>query len=162
MLSLRSRRAGALAVGLVLAVAIGAAGCGRSVGTVTGKVTYKGQPLKGGVVSFTPADGKGPPVPATIAEDGSYTAEKVPTGEMHVTVDNSNLKPPPDVLKGGGPPKYQPPPEAPAGVDYKPPDVSGNAARYTPIPEKYASPDETPLKVTVKTGTQTFPIDLAD
>jgi hypothetical protein len=46
------RAAGVLALPLLLA----AAGCGGG-GTLSGKVTYDGQPMPGGTVAFTPAQG---------------------------------------------------------------------------------------------------------
>src|SRR5690242_12486783 len=89
-----SRRAVALGFVLILAAVIGAPGCGKRTATVTGKVTYKGEPLKGGIVAFIPPRGGGTAVAADIAEDGTYTATDVLVGEVEVTVDTSNLKPP--------------------------------------------------------------------
>lgn len=50
------------------------AGCGKSVetGTLTGKVTYKGQPLEFGSVMLQPKDG-GPVARGTIGADGTYS-----------------------------------------------------------------------------------------
>jgi len=79
---------------VVLAGALAVAGCGRSSGTVTGTVTYKGKALKGGSVVFIPpAGGQAATVSAQIGEDGTFTAEKVPVGDVKVTVDTSYLKP---------------------------------------------------------------------
>ena len=47
-------RLGALAVAALLA---GAAGC-RSQGSVTGRITYRGKPVRGGTVLFVSADQK--------------------------------------------------------------------------------------------------------
>jgi hypothetical protein len=146
-----------VSLALAFAAAIVIPGCAKQTGTVSGSVTYKGQPLKGGVVAFIPAAGAS--VPADIAEDGTYTAEDVPVGEVTVTVDTSSLKPPAG-FRGGGPPQYEPPANAPAGTKYKPPDLGGNAKRYVEIPDKYLDPQESGLKTTVKHGKNTFNIPL--
>ena len=138
---------------VVLAGALAVAGCGRSSGTVTGTVTYKGKALKGGSVVFIPpAGGEAATVSAQIGEDGTFTAEKVPVGDVKVTVDTSYLKPAPRT----GPREYQ----APPGHE-NPNKSSGNSgANYVPIPPKYADPAQTPLKCTVKSGSQKYDIPL--
>src|SRR5262249_20108960 len=86
---------GRLAVSLALGVVLGVAGCavgGSGTGTVTGKVMYKGAPLKGGNVYFF-VDDKNPGI-GEIQEDGTYRAEKVPIGVAKVGVDTESLKPP--------------------------------------------------------------------
>lgn len=52
-------------------------GCGTSPGTVSGEVTVDGVPLKKGVISFVPADGKGEPITVEI-EDGKYELKTLP------------------------------------------------------------------------------------
>ena len=51
-----SPRSGAAAAALLLLTA----GCGGPETTVNGEVTYDGQPVRRGYVTFTPADGQGP------------------------------------------------------------------------------------------------------
>jgi hypothetical protein len=55
------------------------AGCGRSDGltAVSGTVSYDGQPVKKGTVTFLPADGNGPTAAAVIA-DGKYSVKVAP------------------------------------------------------------------------------------
>lgn len=61
-------------------------GCQRSTGvTVTGTVTFNGQPVPDGSITFSPADGKGPSAGGKI-ENGKYTVSDVPPGEKIVTV----------------------------------------------------------------------------
>ena len=67
------------------AVLLLAAAAGCSSGTVRGKVSYKGQTVGGGTVVFT-VPGKGS-IRSEIAEDGSYTISKCPTGTARVTVE---------------------------------------------------------------------------
>lgn len=71
---------------LLAAALLAAAGCGDSTATVTGEVTFNGQPVKSGYVTLSPADGKGPTVGAKIT-DGRFTAEKVTPGPKVALVE---------------------------------------------------------------------------
>jgi len=76
-----------IAFGTLVALAgIVLAGCGKSGGvTVSGRVTYSGEPVQAGYVTFAPADGKGPSVGGPIA-NGQYQVLHVPPGEKIVSV----------------------------------------------------------------------------
>jgi hypothetical protein len=78
---------------LALPLLLPASGCGGAGATVTGAVTYEGEPVKSGYVTFAPADGQGPTVGAAIT-DGRYTAEKVPPGPKVVKVEASGAATP--------------------------------------------------------------------
>jgi hypothetical protein len=73
----------ALPPALVLVLLVGCAG-EASMGTVSGEVTYDGQPLKQGLIRFVPADGQSPTADTTIT-DGKFTAT-VPAGEKKVEI----------------------------------------------------------------------------
>src|SRR5256885_16873266 len=75
---------------LALASVLAASGCGGT-GTITGKVSYKGTPLKGGTVYFISAGGFVGQSP--IEEDGTYTIPKMPPGEVTITVETDSVKP---------------------------------------------------------------------
>lgn len=77
-------RALLLAVGFALA-----AGCSDSGATVSGQVTYEGEPVKQGYITFAPADGKGPVAGGAIT-DGRYTVEKLTPGSKLVRVEASS------------------------------------------------------------------------
>ncbi len=145
----------------VLCLAALATGCSGS-GTITGKVTYQKQPLTGGTVLFTSTAGKGSRT-ATIGEDGSYTITNMPTGPAKIAVDTRTAQARPGPF-GGAPPSMQPPKDvqlpdtARSGGLYGPP--SGKKATAVPIPERYADPEKSGLTYTVKSGSQTHPIDL--
>lgn len=113
--------------------------------TVTGKVTFRGQPLPRGTVAFHPEKGK--PIKAKLQEDGTYEAKKVPVGKVRLTVETESLKPAPrkPPAPGGKPPA--PPAPAPAG-------------KYIPIPVKYADPRTSGLTLDVKEGKQVHDIVL--
>lgn len=73
-----------LALGALLA-----SGCADDVGLVSGEVSYEGQPVKKGYITFTPADGKGPMVGAPIT-DGKYSLDGVFPGSKVVKVEASS------------------------------------------------------------------------
>src|SRR5262249_43114319 len=67
----------------LLALALLAGGCSSS-GTVTGKVTYKGEPLGSGKVAFYSANAT---ATGDIDASGNYTIPKAPLGPVRVTVE---------------------------------------------------------------------------
>jgi hypothetical protein len=63
-------------------------GCGnKNRTTVTGKVTYEGQPVESGFVSFYPEDGQGGTGGGSIV-DGEYRAADISVGKnrVHITI----------------------------------------------------------------------------
>jgi hypothetical protein len=69
---------------MVATVAIVAAlGCGPTMSTVSGTVTFNGEPVAKGAISLFPSDGKGVPVGGLIT-DGRYTITGVAPGEKIV------------------------------------------------------------------------------
>jgi len=83
LFSMRGRMTWLIAVFLV-----GVSGCGASNGLdlarVSGKVTYKGEPLKNGTVMFEPDESKGttgPQAIGTITSDGSYILSSETSGD---------------------------------------------------------------------------------
>jgi hypothetical protein len=139
-----ARQAGGLmALALTIPLAVG---CGSGSGTVNGKVTYKGQPLTMGTVTFMGTTGN--PATAPINPDGTYKAVKVPLGQVKVGVAVPNTPAVPrgrtmDPSKFGG---AKPPPE--------------DGPKPVVIPTKYSSPDTSELSYDVKKGDQTIDIDL--
>jgi hypothetical protein len=163
-------------------------GCSSGKGDVSGKVTFKGAPLKGGIVTFV-SEGGGSNIVASIREDGTYTASNVASGKYKVCVDTESLKPsstpttkggmkgsggfikePPgstgDLAKAAESGKIKTGPPAsekntPGAENYQDPfaRMKENAAKYVPIPLKYAKPETTDLTVEVSGGT-TYNIEL--
>jgi hypothetical protein len=142
-------------------------GCGRPVGSLSGKVTYQNKPLKGGSVAFVSTDG-GRSFSAALSEEGVYTIPDLQGGEYKVCVETDSHKPPKQY--GGGfndrPPakgKFGPPPGAPVPEGYTPSDPSAAARsgkNYVPIPPHYASPEKTDLTYKFDGGSETYNIDL--
>jgi hypothetical protein len=118
-----------------------AAGCGgKPTGELSGLVTFNGQPLALGTITFICQDG-------TVARgnimDGAYHVEKVWVGPTKITVfahPSPYLK---EMLE-----KMQPPP---------PPALW---KEYVPIPERYQDPDQSGLSYEVVRGKQTHDVSL--
>jgi len=73
-----------LFVGLAITLSTAiAARADDETASVQGKITYNGKPVAEGKVAFHPEKGKA--IEATI-KDGAYSADKVPVGEMTITV----------------------------------------------------------------------------
>jgi hypothetical protein len=127
-----------LLAGLILV----ASGCARRA-DVSGVVTLDGKPLSSGVVTFTPAAG-GPTAYAAIGEDGTYrvqtgAAAGLPAGAYVVTVA-ANTPPTSDSQPGPGP--------------------LADGIRPLVTPQRYADPGQSPLRITLASGTQTLPLVL--
>jgi hypothetical protein len=159
----------------VLVVMGAVTGCGGK-GTVTGAVTGPdGQPLPAGRITFAPASGS-PGVTGEI-QDGKYTVENVPTGENKVAVETEYIqvengmivknaasgKRLPGTGMNGPPPKDAPP----AFMEMQKKQEEGinvakeKLAKYRKIDDKFTDPKTSGFSLTVKTGTNTFPVDLS-
>jgi hypothetical protein len=154
------------------------AGCGGvKYGKVSGKVTSKGSPLPGGVVTFWPQDAGGGPGGSVIAEDGSYSAS-VPVGEASVTVETESISGKAKTWleqqsqpqgkgaakRGAGGRRMIPPQvleQIKTGMEEKgnklPEAVKGNYVKINPM---YAKPNSSGFKTTIHSGQQEFNIDL--
>jgi len=58
---------------LCLTLSVGVVGCGGGAAPVKGKVTYKGEPVKGGSLVFSPLAEGGKAASGDVKEDGTYT-----------------------------------------------------------------------------------------
>jgi len=118
----RSLVRSSLLSGLMLLVI---SGCGGSeqVQTVSGTVSYRGNPLDSGLVSFFPGGGR--PIGAPINANGTYQAE-LPPGDYTVAISATPTVPA-DMQEGDRPPPRDP-----------------NA-----LPIRYSTPNQSGLRVTV-------------
>lgn len=136
---------------LLLPGALMLAGCrGSSEGTISGKVSYKGQALKGGTISIVPKTGA--IQSSTIAEDGGYRIAKVPVGPAQIAVETESLRPKDQ--------KSLPGPYANAPKDALPQGLMGDTKHYVPIPKQYADAEKSGLTLDVKSGKNDHNIDL--
>lgn len=131
-----------VSVGLVLLVAAGCSGRPKNVArSVTGKVTLGGQPLAGATVGFAPVEGGSPAMGKTDANgsykliwgrSGSRIIEGAQIGESTVMISTFQ-----EGLPNAKPPR---------------PEVAEK------VPYKYRA--ESPLKASVKSGSNVFNFDL--
>ena len=127
---------------LPIAAAMIACGCSKHAAKVTGDVTLGGKPLTTGVVNFTPVSG-GPSAYGNVAADGHYTLQ---TGAEQSLVPGDYIA---TVAANATP-------DEAARMGIK---VGREGIMPLLTPAKYADVKTSPLKVTVKAGTQE--IDLA-
>jgi len=127
---------------LVIAATVAASGCSKHAAKVTGDVTLGGSPLTTGVVNFTPVTA-GPSAYGNVAADGRYALQtgaeqSLMPGDYTVTVAANATA------------------EEAASMGIK---VGREGIMPLLTPAKYADVKTSPLKVTVKPGSQE--IDLA-
>jgi hypothetical protein len=151
--------------GLVLVVGLfGLVGCKQKGGDVSGVVKLDGTPVAFAKINFI---GKGNKTASgNTSEAGKYNVKGVPLGDVAVTVETKTMR---DMINSLH--------KAEVGTvkDKKPTDDELTAAGWPPerrekvkeaesklvdVPPKYTLPDQTPLKMTVKTGEQTQDFDL--
>jgi hypothetical protein len=139
------RSFGALALGLLALVAVG---CGRP-NRVTGRVTFDGQPLPAGAVTFLCDGGQRPVLAGRIDADGTYEIPAAPLGRARISVET--FKPTPKPKPGIDPQ---------TGID----DSLGweDTGPYVPIPKRYGSVKTSGLEYTIVPGEQTFDIALME
>ena len=130
---------------LILATSTVPLGCGSSnKGSVTGKVTYKGQPVPKGTVSFQTLDLKGGRnATGEIQPDGTYTLQTEEPGD------------------GAQVGKYRVAISARDDevLDYIP---SEPVPPKRLVPEKYENPETSGLTETVESGSNNIDFDLED
>jgi hypothetical protein len=115
---------------------------GPAKGQVSGKVTFRGQPVSEGKITFLPQGGQGHPAEADLQPDGRYQIQTIDGGL--VVGDYLVLINPPVIVVDTDPGKSPPSPTE------KP---------VKNIPPRYRNLG-TPLKVTVQPGPNTFDFDL--
>jgi hypothetical protein len=139
--------AGVLLVGLATL-----SGCGWRSGTVSGRVTYQGQPLPGGRIYFVTARGERHGV--DLREDGTYSLRGVPSGDLRVGVDNTSLYRIEQLRAGQAP-------GMPAQVaEQMLSKLPASPGRYVPIPAHYSDPAASGLRATVRRGSQGIDFNL--
>jgi hypothetical protein len=183
----RERRWLWCAPGLLAAALAGCGpGHGMTLGRVQGKVTYKGEPLKYGTVSFVPDASKGnsgPIATGSIKEDGTYILSTDEGGDgalvghhkisiigLDPAPINPNDKPMPtpqesplEFLRARGQGGRQPRAGGKAAATQEDTftDRGGRVYRYV-IPKKLGVPEESGLEVDVARGSNTVNIDISE
>lgn len=138
-----------------IAIIGGIAGCGEAgvdgVVPVTGKVTYKDQPVADATVSFIGEGQGGRTAVGTTAADGTYVlrtlnSEGAVPGKYTVTVTKAEAA-------------------AASGATVSMEDATKSVAAGEPkqlLPAKYADPTQSPLKFDVTADTKTIDLKLED
>lgn len=150
---------------LFLAIASGCGHSKRDPSVASGKVTYKGQEVSAGTITFHPvSQQEGPGLGFPLTAEG-YTAVSLPAEEMVVTVDTESVNPnrPKPTYgqrgkKGAGNNDYRQKMMEKGAV----PQETGNAGSYVPIPKKYADKKTSPLRATLTAGKNDLPFELKD
>jgi hypothetical protein len=159
------------------------AGCGPSdgyrLGRVSGKVTYKGQPVAAGFITFMPDRTKqteGPPAMSKIAEDGTYTmSTKVAddgavVGHHQVAIMGIDPKPIVEVAEEdltpqkimaakGQKARQRATPKKEAGETFT--DRGGNVYRVL-TPAKLKNPEKSGVAVEVDRGSNTINFNIRE
>jgi hypothetical protein len=141
-----------------LSVVLSLAGCSGGdpnqpkLGKVYGTVSYKGKPVEGGHVVFTPSADKGgatgQSATGEIASDGTYELTTFNTGDGAILGQHIATV---TVTEKG---YVMPQPKPDSTIDYKLPKIAS--------PKKYATADKSPLRYTVVEGKQKIDIELKD
>ena len=87
---------------LLLGTLLVATGCGSSGSSISGVVTYEGDPVPNGVITFGSVEGGGAPMASKI-RDGKYRIDEARTGAMKVTVSGYEI---PEIPPGSNEPVY--------------------------------------------------------
>jgi hypothetical protein len=143
------------------------AGCYKNAyapASISGRVTYKGNPVPGGTITFHPEGGKSP-YSKFLDPEGRYEITDVLTGEnVKVTIETESLNP--KNKKAAYPGKAS---GSKVDAEYKKAmdAMKGQQAgqptgTYVPIPAKYRKAKDTPLAVAIEAGSQTHNFELTD
>ena len=133
---------------LLVLLALALAGCSQPKATITGKVTYKGEPVNAGTVSFFgPRDQV---ASAPIRPDGGYEVSGAPLGEVKITVTTPPPMPPPEQLANN--PMVRERREGRSDV--------APVAKTVSVPARYSRPGTSRLSLIVTEGSQAFDIEL--
>jgi|SRR5579884_1599438 len=141
------KRAILVSIGLVLVM-----GCGtkkNTGGSVTGKITYNGQPVNRATLFFHPTSGEGQDIGVTSTDEGTFSAANIPPGEYKIYVQPAHL--PPNAEKGKQIPKGIDPAKA-EEMKKKLQQMGGQAAPTITFPDKYKKVGTTDLTCTITDG----------
>jgi hypothetical protein len=146
----------------LLSLGVGVLGCSgggnpNAPARVSGSISYKGQPIKAGTMSFVTTGGIAHN--ALISADGTYTATDIPVGEMVVVIETESINPKKTT------PASQNTKEAKMRMQMMQPgpaSVEKASDHYIKIPAKYGNAKTSPLTVTLTAGRQVQNFDLTD
>jgi hypothetical protein len=130
-----------------------ATGCGRGSGDLKGRVTLtaggKTTTVVMGQVMVVGSDSKA--YYSEIGEDGSYQISGIPAGEAKVVVNSPDPRLAAKATAGREPRGDRKPRE---------PAKKADLSKWVAIPEKYNQPDTTNLKVEIRSGENTYNVEM--
>jgi len=141
---------------LILAVVLALAGCGKSKGTLKGKVTLNGEPLSYGQVSAH--NEKDELLAQGTIMEGEYELTYVPLGSVRLTVQTHQPGGIPLGVKAAGTSDGRPPSQATvmAALKQLPEPMQKAIEKLKPVPLKYTTTKDSDLKTTVAAGENTY------
>jgi hypothetical protein len=139
-------------------LALGANGCGRGKGSVSGTVTYRGKPVRVGSVVMIGEDNKAHN--GAIDDDGKYRVKDVLVGTVKVGV----VSPDPASTQ----PRQRPPMKGPKAktkelgdMPPSPPSApTTDRSKWFRLPKQYEVPAESGITTIIERGENTFDIEL--
>ena len=137
-------------------------GCGskrNQGGVVTGKITYKGQPVNGAMLHLYPIAGKSPDISIPVTQEGTFQSSNIPPGEYKIVVESHS--PPPARDMPTMPTKNIDPAKA-AEMKQVLQQMKSEAIPTIAYPTKYKDAARTDLKCTIKEGDQPLTLELKD
>jgi hypothetical protein len=144
-----------VSVGLLLLAVLVGCGPKRKVGTVSGKITYKGRPVNDAALRLYPTTGGAVmnPITVPVTSQGTFRITDVPPGEYKVVVEGSEGGASEASLRNI-------PREKLAEVKAMLEPMKSRAT--IPFPKKYKDPKTTDLKCTIGEKDQALDLELKD
>jgi hypothetical protein len=138
----------------LLAVLVGCGPSRTKPGAVSGKITYKGQPVNDAALLLYPAGGAATdPITIPVTAEGEFLITDTPPGEYKVVVQGTEGNAVPFDTR-------LIPPDRQAEIKEK---LKGKTSPTTiPFPKKYKDPNTTDLKCQITTSNQTLNLELKD
>jgi hypothetical protein len=141
--------------GFLLLLVLTVVGChGRFTGTVTGRVTFKGQPVTSGQVTLLGVDGRR--AFGRITREGTYVVYGAPLGRVTILVESKSRS----NLVASGPAAGATNSDPPRANESETAGLLLPLEQAEPIPEHYSRADASALFCMVRRGDQTYDIVL--
>jgi len=129
-------------------------GCAKSrgTGTISGKITYKGQAVNSPIVHLHPSSGPASPYQVPVTPEGTFKIADMPLGDFKVTVKPTPPEPGMEKMPGFKP-------ENAKGLSEE--AIKGTKGTI-PIPAKYAEVSTTDLTAKIDKNTKELNFELKD
>jgi hypothetical protein len=137
-----------LSLGLLV---LGGCASKKKAATLTGTITYNGQPLNGGTLKFYNTAGETPPFSLKVTQKGTFRSSDVPPGNYKIVVEGS--------------PGFTPNTSglSPEQLAAQKAEIEKRSTPATiPFPDKYKKRTSTPLTAEVGASNQELKLELTD